>query len=99
MVNNNMKNYQTEKLEEETDKNMKKWILLDNQATSNLFGNRNIVENIRKADEKTTICGTRGELVRKMIADLGEIVTCTFHYKAMTNIVSLAEVVKTLGDL
>ena len=49
---------------------MKKWILLDNQSTTDIFCEKNILKNIRKVDETLKLHSNGGILVSNMKVDL-----------------------------
>jgi hypothetical protein len=69
------------------------WILLDNQSTVDVFSNRDLLVNIRKAQNVCKISCNAGVVVTDQIGDLpGYPAPVWFHPNGMANILSLYRV-------
>lgn len=72
----------------------KDWILLDNQSTVDVFYNRKLLRNIRKANTGMEIHCNAGTTTTRMIGDLPGYGTVWFHPEGISNILSLSRVSK-----
>jgi hypothetical protein len=72
---------------------MRYWILLDNQSSISVFCNRDMVQNIRKSEFVMELATNGGVLKIRQRADLPGWGEVWFHEKAITNILSYAEMV------
>jgi hypothetical protein len=70
------------------------WILLDNQSTVNVFANRSLLQNIRKAPATMDIHCNAGVTKTNWIGDLPGYGTVWYHKKGIANILSLSCVKK-----
>ena len=71
---------------------LKTWILLDNQSTTDIFCNKSLLKNIHEVDDKMTIETNGGTLVTKMQGFLKNYGKVWYHPAAITNILSLSNV-------
>jgi hypothetical protein len=79
-----------------SDLNLQKVILLDNQSTMSLFCNKSLVTNIQDSEETLMLQSNGGSMKVHQIADIGRgQLPVWFSKRAITNILSLKEVVKT----
>ena len=79
---------------EDLQTQMKNWILLDNQSTTDLFCNKEFLTNIHRSNESTAIHTNGGMLMvnqKGTLEDYGEV---WYHPKAITNILGLVNVIK-----
>jgi hypothetical protein len=68
------------------------WILLDNQSTVDVFSNRNLLENIRKAPNSMRIRTQAGDITTNMIGDLHNYGPVWYCENGIANILSLNNV-------
>ena len=80
--------------DEEFMENLKWWILLDNQSTTDIFGNPKLVKNIRKSNNNTKILTNGGGMNTDLIADLTNYGSLWFHPQAIANIISMKNMCK-----
>ena len=70
------------------------WISLDNQSTTNSFGNKGLLSNIQEVDDSMTVITNGGELTTNMKRHLQNHGDVWHHPDAVTNVLSLNNVVK-----
>ena len=68
------------------------WILLDNQSTVDVFTNRHLLKNIRRANTNMFIHCTAGVAKTNLIGDLPGYGTVWYHPNGIANILSLSKV-------
>ena len=68
------------------------WILLDNQSTVDVFTNRRLLKNIRRAKENMFIHCTAGVAKTNLVGDLPGYGTVWYHPNGIANILSLSKV-------
>ena len=68
------------------------WILLDNQSTVDVFTNRRLLKNIRRAKTNMFIHCTAGVAKTNLIGDLPGYGTVWYHPNGFANILSLSKV-------
>ena len=68
------------------------WILLDNQSTVDVFTNRRLLKNIRRAKTNMFIHCTAGVAKTNLIGDLPGYGTIWYHPNGIANILSLSKV-------
>ena len=68
------------------------WILLDNQSTVDVFTNRRLLKNIRRAKTNMFIHCTAGVAKTNLIGDLPRYGTVWYHPNGIANILSLSKV-------
>ena len=68
------------------------WILLDNQSTVDVFANRRLLKNIRRAKTNMFIHCTAGVAKTNLIRDLPGYGTVWYHPNGIANILSLSKV-------
>ena len=68
------------------------WILLDNQSTVDVFTNRRLLKNIRRAQKNMFIHCTAGVAKTNLIGDLPGYGTVWYHPDGIANILSLSKV-------
>ena len=68
------------------------WILLDNQSTVDVFTNRRLLKNIRRAKTNMFIHCTAGVAKTNLIGDLPGYGTVWYHPNGIANILSLSKV-------
>ena len=76
------------------DSDLKTLILLDNQSTTDLFGNKNFLTNIRTVDDSLCIVSNGGEIICKKKGTLTNYGEVWYNPDAVTNILSLSNVTK-----
>ncbi len=77
------------------DLDLRSIILLDNKSTMSLFCNRKLVTNVCDSDEPLTLQSNGGSMKVYQVADIGkDQCPIWFSTKAITNILSLKEVIK-----
>ena len=67
------------------------WILLDNQATTNIFGNANLLNDIHEVTTPLHIHGITGVLMIKQQGTLPGHGTVWYHPQVSVNIISMAK--------
>ena len=67
-------------------------ILLDNQSTQSFFGNPKMVQDIQESEEVLELSTNGGTIIVNQIAILPGYGKVWFYDKAITNILSFAEV-------
>ena len=73
---------------------MKNWLLLDNQSTMDIFCNFNVLKNVRRMSDilyLETNSGTLKTNQKRVLQNYGEV---WYSKEAMTNILSLKNVIK-----
>ena len=68
------------------------WILLDNQSTVDVFTNRRLLKNIRRAQKNMSIHCTAGVAKTNLVGDLPGYGTVWYHPDGIANILSLSKV-------
>jgi hypothetical protein len=76
---------------------LRNMVLLDNQSTADIFCNKKLVSNLRQVDEFMTVSGNGGELSTNWMADLKGYGPVWFDNRAITNIISLKQVLEKPG--
>ena len=76
-----------------SDLNLREVILLDNQSTMSLFCNRRMVTNVSRSTEPLTLRSNGGTLEVNHTATIGQLSEVWFSRKAITNILSLKDVI------
>ena len=76
--------------------NLREVLLLDNQSTMSLFCHKKLVDNIRNSDKPLTLHSNGGSMEVNKVASTGKgKPDIWFSTKAITNILSLKEVIKS----
>ena len=70
------------------------WILLDNQSTIDLFGNKDLLTDIREVDDYVTVHCNAGKINVYMMGNLPVYSLVWYYPKAIANILSLFLVVQ-----
>ena len=70
------------------------WISLDNQPTTNSFGNKGLLSNIQEVNNSMTVIANGGELTKNVKGCLAGCRDAWCHLNAITNILSLSNVMK-----
>ena len=78
----------------ETASKLRDWILLDNQSTTDVFCNNNLLNNIRSTNESLKMITNGGEFTTQNKGTLKNYGDVWYDNKAVTNILSLANMVK-----
>ena len=68
------------------------WILLDNQSPVDVFTNRHLLKNIRRAEKHMFIHCTAGVAKTNLVGDLPRYGTVWYHPDGIANILSLSKV-------
>ena len=76
---------------------MKQLVLLDSDSTSTIFCNKDYVNNIRPAKYPLYLNTNGGQLITTYICDIPNLGTHWFNEKAITNVISLADITNTTG--
>ena len=79
----------------ETPENLKNWLILDNGSTLHLMGNKALLKDLRKSNEYTRIQSNGDILKSNVVVSIDGLGNCVYHPNAVTNIVSLSELIKT----
>ena len=77
-----------------SDMNLREVIILDNQSTMSLFCNRRMVTNVLSLTEPLSLRSNGGTLDVGQTAMIGQSTEVWFSKKAITNILSLKDVIK-----
>ena len=73
---------------------MKQLVLLDSDSTSTIFCNKDYVNNIRPAKYPLYLNTNGGQLITTFICDIPNLGTHWFNEKAITNVISIADITK-----
>ena len=86
--------YQAEEIQQENDDiKMRTWLLLDNQSNADIFCNANYLTDIRKSKEELHLHTNAGVLRCTMEGHLKHYGYVWYNPEAITNIVSLSNVI------
>ena len=72
----------------------KSWVLIDTHSTVSVFNNPNMLENIRRTNEKLTLVTNEGKHETDMIGTLKNFGTVWYSPTSLANIMSMSEVRK-----
>jgi hypothetical protein len=87
-------------IEEGDDFKLEKYdLLLDNQSAISIFGDSDMIYNIRTAEEPIIVNGIGGGLTVDKIANAGSFGTVYYHPNAMANIISQAAIIDNFGHI
>ncbi len=84
-------------MKNETNENMKKWILLDSCSTTDIFCDKKLLSNIREVNDSLNLRTNAGVLRSSQKGHLKNYGEVWYHPDAITNIVSLYNVSKKFG--
>ena len=73
---------------------LRNWISLDNQSTTDIFCNKNLLKDMRETNDETTRITNGGTLVTNMNGQLEDYGLVWCHPEEITNVLSLARVIE-----
>ena len=80
--------------QKQTEEAMKDWLLLDSQSTTDIFGDKSKLQNIKSTGTRLFLKTNGGTLVTNKKGYLPGYGEVWYHQKAITNILSLNNVKK-----